>query len=92
MFNIFCYKKKVIKKENFLSITIDTKQDFENLKKLIKFKKDIFISRLKIINRLKLSKKNIIKKLIPLKKKFYNVRLKTDLKNIKFIKLKDFSL
>ena len=92
LFNIFCYKKKVIKKENFLSITIDTKQDFENLKKLIKFKKDIFISRLEIINRLKHSKKNIIKKLIPLKTKFYNVRLKTDLENMKFIKLKDFSL
>ena len=67
LFNIFCYKKKVLKKEKYLSITIDTKQDFENIKKLIKIKKDIFIPRLEIIKRLRYSKKNIIKKIIPLK-------------------------
>ena len=92
LFNIFCYKKKILLKEKYLSITIDTKQDFEDLKNLIKTKKDIFLTRLKIIKRLKCTKKKIIKKLIPLKTKFYNVRLKTDCKNLKFIKLKDFNL
>lgn len=92
LFNIFCYKKKILKKEKNLSITIDTKQDFEDLKNLIKTKKDIFLTRLAIIKRLKRTKKKMIKKVIPLKTKFYNVRLKTDPKNLKFIKLKDFNL
>ncbi len=34
----------------------------------------------KILKKLKRSKKNIIKKLTPLKTKFYNLRLKTDRK------------
>jgi spore coat polysaccharide biosynthesis protein SpsF len=92
LFKIFCYKKKRSAKEKRVSITIDRKKDFFQLSNIIKNKKDFFVNSIEILKRLKASRINKEKKLIPLKNLLYNVRLKTDDKKMKYLNLKNFFL
>jgi spore coat polysaccharide biosynthesis protein SpsF (cytidylyltransferase family) len=92
IFKIFCLKQKKNKKEKFVSITIDKFHDLLNLKSILKLEKDLYINKNEILKRLKKQKEKKLQKLIPLKTKKYNARLITDLKDMKFINLKDFSL
>ena len=90
-FNIKCVKEKKLKKERFLSLTIDTKADFENIKKNLKSKNDIFWNRKQFIKNLILKKKEIkIPIKIPMITKKYNVKFKSDDKKNKFIFLKEY--
>lgn len=88
---IFCMKIKKKTIEDNLSITIDKKGDYLLLRNLIKSTKDIFINKNLLIRKLK--KRKITKiKVVPLITEKYNVRLKTDSKNINFINLSEFNL
>ena len=71
---------KTFSKQSALSITIDKKNDFINLKKLIE-KEGIFVQRKKIINFLKNNK--IYKKA----KKHLQFKLKTSDYDVRFIKV-----
>ena len=67
--------KKYYRYENKLSITVDYKKDYLNLKKLIK--NNIFMKRQDVIKKLKYQKKKVKNlKSIPVKTNFYDVSLK----------------
>ena len=90
-FKIRCFSKKKVKKEKNLSITIDDRKDFLILKRIID-KFGIYVKIRELIKNL--PKSNTVKevKKIPLVTNRYNVRLKTDKKNFKFINLEKFKL
>ncbi len=93
LFKIYNMKfKKLIKNENYISVTVDYKKDLNNLKKILK-NNSINIERNEIIKRIKKNNfriKNKIKNLIPTITSKYNVRLKNDKKSFKYINLKNF--
>ena len=84
--------KQLIKNENNISVTIDYKKDLNNLKKILK-NNSIYIERSEIIKTIKKNNFNMekkIKNLIPVNTTKYNVKLKNDNKDFKYINLKNF--
>jgi len=97
IFNIYNLKKYEFNKA-FLktSFTIDYKKDLKKINKIVRFNNNnIYLNKKKLINtslKLGFVRKKIITKTIKLVTSKYNVRLKTDLKSVKKINLREFGI
>tara|TARA_Y100001958_G_C21219849_1_gene545242 strand:- start:125 stop:934 length:810 start_codon:yes stop_codon:yes gene_type:complete len=89
---IYCLKIKRSDKEKKLSITIDYKKDFLKLKKLIDEKNDIYLDKEYIVKKLQVENRTINQRFIPMITKKYNVKLRDDPIDLKYIDLKKFDL